>query len=404
LIRDELTAGNFQGRDDHPFELSACYLILTHESVDMNFIDMKKRVRVLRTCNADGTSHNGFQWPLEVGAMVECPDWNPLAECGNGLHGLAEGKGDWKLLDWSPDAKALILEVEADTIIELDGKVKFPRAVVRRVGALADLLCDLICDAERIAAQTKKLITADEQFLRLATSEHYSQLVISGDYSRLAASGMYSQLATSGAYSQLAASGANSRLIASGVDSQLAASGTCSQLATSGDYTHLVASGNDSRLVASGDDSQLAASGDRSQLVVSGARSQLAASGVDSQLAANGDYSLLAASGARSQLAADGAHSQLAASGFNSRLVASGDNSQLAASGDHSQLAAHGAESVVISAAPHCRARTGDNGAIALTWHDGKRPRISVGYVGEGLEANTWYQLDEQGAFVEIRG
>lgn len=48
-------------------------------------------VLVLRTCAADLTSYGGFQWP-ESGP-VESPDWNPIAECGNGLHGWL-GAGD----------------------------------------------------------------------------------------------------------------------------------------------------------------------------------------------------------------------------------------------------------------------------------------------------------------------
>ena len=47
------------------------------------------------------------------------------------------------------------------------------------------------------------------------------------------------------------------------------------------------------------------------------------------------------------------------------------------------------------------RAKAGPNGAIALAWHDGQRPRIAVGYVGETLKADTWYQLDGKGNFVE---
>ena len=50
------------------------------------------------------------------------------------------------------------------------------------------------------------------------------------------------------------------------------------------------------------------------------------------------------------------------------------------------------------------RAKAGPNGAIALAWHDGTRPRIAVGYVGEGLEADTWYRLDDNGAFVADSG
>ena len=51
----------------------------------------------LRKINKDGI-HHGFQWPLEVGAIVECPDWNPEPECGGGLHMLPEAIGNYDLL------------------------------------------------------------------------------------------------------------------------------------------------------------------------------------------------------------------------------------------------------------------------------------------------------------------
>jgi len=150
--------------------------------------------------------------------------------------------------------------------------------------------------------------------------------------------------------------------------------------------TKNVASGNGSNLAASGDYSKLAASGDDSKLAASGNGSKLAASGNGSNLAASGDYSKLAASGDGSKLAASGYGSKLAASGNGSNLAASGDGSKLAASGDGSNLAASGNGS---------RAKAGKNGAIALAYHDGKRGRFAVGYVGEdGIKADTWYKAD----------
>ena len=119
--------------------------------------------------------------------------------------------------------------------------------------------------------------------------------------------------------------------------------------------------------------------------------------------AASGAYSQLAASGNDSRLAASGNGSQLAASGYDSRLAASGAYSQLAASGYGSRLAASGNGSLVMGAY-NSRAKAGPNGAVALAWHDGTRPRIAVGYVGEGLEADTWYRLDDNGAFVADSG
>ena len=183
---------------------------------------------------------------------------------------------------------------------------------------------------------------------------------------------------------------------ASGYSSQLAASGYSSKLAASGDY---------SKLAASGDYSQLAASGYSSQLAASGDYSQLAASGDYSKLAASGDYSKLAASGYYSQLAASGYYSQLAASGYSSKLAASGDSSQLAASGYSSKLAASGKSSIAMAAATNCTAKAGELGCIVLSrWVDAeKRFRVSVGYVGEdGIKADVFYRLDEDGKFVEV--
>jgi len=89
-------------------------------------------VLVLRTCSADMRSEhqaaNGFQWP-ESGP-VSAPDWLPTTECGNGLHGLLWGECDSGLLNHTASAKALVVKVAASDIIQLQGKVKFPRGHV----------------------------------------------------------------------------------------------------------------------------------------------------------------------------------------------------------------------------------------------------------------------------------
>jgi len=85
-------------------------------------------VLVLRTCAADMTGHGGFIWPAS--GPVEAPDWDPEPRCGAGLHGLLWGEGDGSLLSRSPDAKWLAVRVKARTIVDLGGKVKFPRGEV----------------------------------------------------------------------------------------------------------------------------------------------------------------------------------------------------------------------------------------------------------------------------------
>jgi hypothetical protein len=93
---------------------------------------MGQKVLVLRTCRADGTSYGGFFWP-ESGP-VDCPDWQPTPECGNGLHGLLWGEGDGTLLNWGKDARWKVVEVEDEAIVSLNGKVKFPRGNVLHTG------------------------------------------------------------------------------------------------------------------------------------------------------------------------------------------------------------------------------------------------------------------------------
>ena len=89
-------------------------------------------VLVLRTCAPDLTGYGGFQWP-ESGP-VEAPDWDRTPECGNGLHGLLWGEGDGAFFNWNPDARWLVCAVDADSVVEFDRKVKFPRCEVVHCG------------------------------------------------------------------------------------------------------------------------------------------------------------------------------------------------------------------------------------------------------------------------------
>ena len=89
---------------------------------------------ILRTCNADMQSYNGFQWPRS--GPVTAPDWNPKEECGHGLHGFLRGEGEGDLADWRSEALWIVAEVE--TFVDLGGKVKSPAAEVIFVGSRLD--------------------------------------------------------------------------------------------------------------------------------------------------------------------------------------------------------------------------------------------------------------------------
>ncbi len=92
-------------------------------------------VLILRCCDKDGRSYNGFQWPLEVGKPVAAPDANDKPERGGGLHGWPWGIaiGDGKDPDWV-DGIWIVFGADPKKTIDLGGKCKVPHAIVRFVG------------------------------------------------------------------------------------------------------------------------------------------------------------------------------------------------------------------------------------------------------------------------------
>jgi hypothetical protein len=89
-------------------------------------------VLILRVCDSNRQSRGGFQWPAS--GPVEAPDWDHEPVCGFGLHGWLWGEGDASVADWDSESKWLVAEVESATLVDLKGKVKFPRAVVVHCG------------------------------------------------------------------------------------------------------------------------------------------------------------------------------------------------------------------------------------------------------------------------------
>ena len=91
-------------------------------------------VLIVKCVAADGSSHGGFKWPLQVGATVEPESWNPAPTCGEGLHGWPWGLsiGDGKDPDWQ--GKWLVFGAKREDVVSLGGKCKARAGVIRYVG------------------------------------------------------------------------------------------------------------------------------------------------------------------------------------------------------------------------------------------------------------------------------
>ena len=120
--------------------------------------DPEQHAYILRCCDKDLRSHGGFQWPGQ--GLVEAPNWNPKAECGQGLHGWLWGEGDVSASGSThedPESIWIVARVMKSEIVELGGKVKFPRAWVEFVGtreAAVDRMCELAGSGRAIIYST----------------------------------------------------------------------------------------------------------------------------------------------------------------------------------------------------------------------------------------------------------
>jgi len=101
------------------------------------------------------------------------------------------------------------------------------------------------------------------------------------------------------------------------------------------------------------------------------------------------------------QIGSSGNGARIGSSGNDARIGSSGYGAQIGSSGYGAQIGATGENAIIASAGMNARVKAGAGGAVALAWHDGERARFAVGYVGEGLKADTWYEVNG-GEFFEV--
>ncbi len=81
---------------------------------------------------------------------------------------------------------------------------------------------------------------------------------------------------------------------------------------------------------------------------------------------------------------------------------ATGDRSASSATGDRSASSATGKFAVAAAFGLESKAKAGKTGIVIVAWMDGKRKRVTTGYVGEdGIEEDVWYRANAQGVLVK---
>ena len=220
------------------------------------------KVLVVRQCAHDGSSSHGFVWPKS--GPVECPDWQPHNNCGNGLHGwpwgLAMGDGA------EPNFTSLWLVVAVDPkdIIDVEdahGKVKFKAGEVVFAGEW--------WKARELTEKGRNAWIAHFSDGKFSDGKSSA----TGHGSASSATGDGSASSATGDKSASSATGYGSASSATGDESASSATGYRSASSATGNRSASSATGNSSASSATGYSSASSATGDASVAVCTGTES-----------------------------------------------------------------------------------------------------------------------------------
>jgi len=178
-------------------------------------------------------------------------------------------------------------------------------------------------------------------------------------------------------------------------DAQIGSSGYAARIGSSGYDAQIGSSGNAARIGSSGYDARIGSSGNDAQI---------GSSGNAARIGSSGNAARIGSSGYAARIGSSGNDARIGSSGNAARIGSSGNDAQIGSSGYDAQINATGERATIACAGLRARAKAGKEGAIALAYWDEKaeRTRFAVGYVGEGIEADKWYSVNDDGELVEV--
>ncbi|MGF3747944.1 DUF7666 domain-containing protein [Salmonella enterica] len=172
----------------------------------------------------------------------------------------------------------------------------------------------------------------------------------------------------------------------------------------SGDQSAATNTGDWSAATNTGDQSAATNTGDQSAATNTGYQSAATNTGDWSAATNTGDQSAATNTGYQSAATNTGYQSAATNTGYQSAATNTGYQSAATNTGYQSAAEVSGSQSVAASLGIEGKARASEDGAIVLCYRNknGELIHIRASKVGEnGIMSNTWYQLNEDGEFVE---
>ncbi|EBP9017203.1 hypothetical protein AT631_16410 [Salmonella enterica] len=165
-----------------------------------------------------------------------------------------------------------------------------------------------------------------------------------------------------------------------------------------------IMTGNRSAATNTGNQSAATNTGNQSAATNTGNRSAATNTGDQSAATNTGNRSAATNTGYQSAATNTGYQSAATNTGYQSAATNTGDQSAATNTGCQSAAEVSGSQSVAASLGIKGKSRASEGGAIVLCYRDknGELIHIRASKVGEnGIMPNTWYQLNEDGEFVE---
>ncbi|EHZ5490488.1 hypothetical protein K6D16_001931 [Salmonella enterica] len=192
--------------------------------------------------------------------------------------------------------------------------------------------------------------------------------------------------------------------IMTGDQSAATNTGYRSAATNTGNWSAATNTGNRSAATNTGDQSAATNTGYRSAATNTGNRSAATNTGDQSAATNTGDQSAATNTGYQSAATNTGDQSAATNTGNRSAATNTGNRSAATNTGNWSAAEVSGSQSVAAAFGIEGKARASEGAAIVLCYRDedGELIHIRASKVGEnGIMPDTWYQLDEDGEFVE---
>ena len=244
-------------------------------------------------------------------------------------------------------------------------------------------------DYRGVASSTGEYSTA------LATG--YNSVASStGEYSAASSTGEYSVASTTGEYSAASTTGNYGAASTTGYRSVAFTTGKYGAASTTGNYGIASSTGRHGVASSTGRHGVASSTGGYGAASTTGYHGIASTTGGNGVASSIGDYSAASSTGYKGVAFSTGEYSSASSTGFKGVAFSTGYRSEASSTGEQSVACGLGWAN---------KAKASETGAIVLTYRNTQDEIIHIraSKVGEnGIKPDTWYQLDENGEFVEV--